>query len=233
MGSLFGGGEEQKPFVPKGFTSGGLRVDVSEEGITNVSRTGAMRDLLNRLKGASELQVRELGEVRSRLKPGFGALTQTAVQSIRNRRRQAIGNLRENLSRRRVLGSSFAQDVLTRGEAEFSEQEARLRAETTLKETELDLALIQEQAGVRRGFFNTLLAQSNFESNIGANVQTGVNSALDATARFEAQLAQDEAAGKGRALGTIIGAIIGAYFGRTPQATAAGAAVGGAAGEKL
>ncbi|MDH5325328.1 MAG: hypothetical protein OEZ68_02385 [Gammaproteobacteria bacterium] len=231
MASLFGSGDKPKPFVPKGFSSGGLNVTMNN-GSANVQRTQQLTDLLGSLKSASDLNVSELGSIRGQLKPGFGRLTETGVQSIRNRRRQAIGNIRENLSRRRVLGSSFAQDALSRGEAEFSQQEADFRAKTTLQELNIELALIDAQHKTRQSYYNTMLAQSNFESNIGANVQAGLNNALEAAQRFEAQLAAEEAKGKGQAVGMVVGTIIGAYFGGKEGAQL-GALAGAKAGGEL
>ena len=70
--------------------------------------------------------------------PGFGVRS----RAVENRRTAAIGNLRENLARRRLLGSSFGEDALARAEREFA-QEA---GEAALQEIQDNVALAQAEA---------------------------------------------------------------------------------------
>lgn len=98
-----------------------------------------MRDLIS---GSARL--------REEVRPGFGRLTDAAVKTIRNRRDEAVGNLRESLARRRVLGSSFAEDAQARVEAEFADLEERTRAQAIIEEIGLSRDLMATEAGLNQ-----------------------------------------------------------------------------------
>ena len=70
--------------------------------------------------------------------PGFGVRSRAVQRS----REAAIGNLRENLARRRLAGSSFAEDALARVQAEF----AAASGEAAFAEIQDNLTLISEEA---------------------------------------------------------------------------------------
>lgn len=68
--------------------------------------------------------------------PGFGRLSearranlQSRLSALRDTRRRTVGNVREQLARRRLGGSSFQQSQVAEAEAEFARQEDQLRAE--------------------------------------------------------------------------------------------------------
>lgn len=86
--------------------------------------------------------------LRSELRPGFGRLTRSRVEELRGLRGRAVGNLREELSRRRVLGSSFAAREIGALEAEFAQEEDRIRAESFLAELDATNQLIQQELGI-------------------------------------------------------------------------------------
>lgn len=66
---------------------------------------------------------------RENLAPGFNQARETALANIENERAIAAGDLREQLSRRRVAGSSFAADTLARTDAEFGRRKDQTEAE--------------------------------------------------------------------------------------------------------
>ena len=139
--SLFGGGggitqgAKAKPF--RGLiTTPGFRFG---EG-TLVRRPGT-ENLIGQTRRIGEILEERRGEIR----PGFGRLTAARVQAVQNRRGQAIGNLRESLSRRNILGASFAQDAITRTELEFAQEEEKVRAESFLEELQLEQQNLKQQ----------------------------------------------------------------------------------------
>ena len=78
-----------------------------------------------------------LGALQEEVRPGFGALSQAARESIRHASLKATGDLRQSLSRRGVLGSSFAGDAISRVERDFAAQESQAMAEAKIGEIEL------------------------------------------------------------------------------------------------
>ena len=185
----------------KGLTTPGI--SISEGGA--LTRSETLQQTLENLSSQFGLRGAELAGLRGQLKPGFGALTTAAVGSIRDRGRGAIGNLRENLARRRVLGSSFAQDALTRAEAELSKKEAEVRAQTTLQEIEANIGLIDQEFTARANEFNVLLQQGNFEATLGANFIYGVNALMQQNQQFQQQMEAERSASRDRNIGTAVG----------------------------
>ena len=122
--------------------------------------------------------------------------------------KRVIGNLRESLGRRRVLGSTFASREIASQESEFGRQEEVARAESFLQELGLTSQLIQEEFNSSIGAVRDILQQLNFETTIGANLATAASAQINAniTAQAEAQAAQ-QAAGE-----SFINNLIGAFF---------------------
>lgn len=90
----------------------------------------------------------EIGDLRGELRPGFGRLTRERIEGIRAQRGRAVGNLREELSRRRVLGSSFAAREVGALESEFARQEDLARAESFMQELQAQDQLIAQELGI-------------------------------------------------------------------------------------
>lgn len=113
------------------------------------------RDTLTGLRGeVSGLRpglARLRGDVRSlreEVRPGFGRLTRSRLAGLRDIRERTIGDLREELSKRRVAGSSFATSQVAGAEAEFAREEDRIRAESFLQEMDATNQLIQQELGI-------------------------------------------------------------------------------------
>ena len=209
---LFGGGGDsggsaQAPlqqFKPSGFNAGGLGASFGQDGTLSITptaeRLGAVRglqDVFGNLAG-------ELGGQRGLVAPGVSALRQQRLSEIENARASAVGNLRENLARRRVLGSSFGQDALSRAEAEFGGQRERVAAESFLQEFELTNQLINQQFGALRGQAQTGLDELNLQADIASKLSAGATGAMQKNAQALAELNAKEAAGKGKFFGDLI-----------------------------
>lgn len=150
-GALEAAGRAQFGKVAQGIQ--GLRGDAAtqraglqgiQSGLGDVrSRSGLLRQDVDALRG-------RLGgtfaELQGQVKPGFGGLTDARVKAIRDRADEAVGNLRESLSRRKVLGSSFASDALTRTELAFAQEEEGARAQSFVEEMGLSRQLAVDEA---------------------------------------------------------------------------------------
>lgn len=217
---LMGGkkGEARAPlanFQPTGISGGGLNTGFSDGNIT-IAPTAERLGLVKNLASQFGAQANELGALRDMVAPGYSALRASRLGEIENARTAAVGNLRENLARRRVLGSSFGQDALTRAESEFAGQRDRVAAESFLSELEATNNLINQQFAAHRGEFQTSLDELNLEADAALKLSSKATDALAKNAQVMSALNAQEAAGAGK------------FFGQTvqPFAKAAGDAAG-------
>lgn len=218
LGKLFGGkkGSAQAPlanFRPAGFSGGGLSAAAGNDGNINVTaspeRLGLVRDVADTYGQLSD----ELGGIRARVAPGVSDLRAVRMAEIENARTSAIGNLRDNLARRRILGSSFGQDALVRAENEFGLAKDKVAAETFMQELGLTTDLMREQFSAKRSQFQTGLDELNLEAQIATKLSGDANTQLGANARVLAQLNASEQAGAGKFFGQVFQPIMTAMKG--------------------
>src|SRR3990167_6624857 len=131
------------------------------------------------------------------------------LAGLEGSRSRAVGDLRENLSQRRVLGSSFAQDALTRANLEFQQEKDKVEAESFLQELELSHMIATEEFEARRGEFQTTIYELNLQADIATKLATAATSQLGANARLKAELDAKNAAGTGQFLGKLLGFALG------------------------
>lgn len=191
-------------FAPPGIDAGGLKTSFGSGGV-GVSSSRNRRGLVGNLASTFPEQAGEIAGLRGLVAPGVSALRSSRLGEIENARRRSVGNLRENLQRRRVLGSSFGQDAVVRAEKEFAQERERVAAESTLQELEMTHALIGEEFNARRGEFSTFLDEMNLQANLATQIATGATATLGSMAQLEARLAAQEAQSSG------------AFFGQTFQ----------------
>lgn len=219
------------PDLP-GVRGGGVNVNFRQKGaIFDVTPTAERREAVAGIRDVTSEAAGDIADLRGRVRPGFGELTQARVQAIRNRRRRSVGNLRENLARRRVLGSSFGQDAISRAESEFAQREAEARAKSFLQEFEATQNLLGREFELRRSGFQTLLDDLNFQSDLAARLAGAGGSSIAANARQQAELEAQRTGAQAGVLGTVGGAIGSVYGG--PIGGAVGSAIGTAAGGLL
>lgn len=211
LSSAFGGGGgsggQLSAFRPIGIKAGGLSVK-PKAGKIKANATPERERLVSSLASLFPEQAQEIAGLRARVTPGFGELTQSRLQEVESARQRAIGNLSENLQRRRVLGSSFAQDALARAESQFGREAQRARAQSFLEELDLTNQLIGQEYNARRGEFQTYLDELNLQADLATQLASGATSTLAANARLQAQLSAQAAAARGRFFGQeVIGPI--------------------------
>jgi len=169
------------------------------------ARSNLTQGLLDEIRAVGENAVSQFDNLLGRVRPGFGELTDARVTAVDRARQRSVSNLRGNLQRRRVLGSSFANDDLVRAEKEFAEQEALVRAQSFLEELDLTARLIDTRTNQALRAATAELDQGNFELGVTASVLTGVQSAMTSAAQAQAQLAAANASGLGEFLGFNLG----------------------------
>lgn len=192
INSVFGSKATQK-FKPVDINAGGL----VSTGAGTITPTAERLGVVKNISDAFGQQGGFLETLRQKVAPGFSDLRSSRLSEVENARMSAIGNLRENLQRRRVLGSSFGQDSVIRGEKEFAQQKDRIQAESFLQEIDMSQKLIQDEFQAKRGQFQTFLDELNLEAQVGTQLATGATAQLGANARLQAQLDVIQATGFG------------------------------------
>jgi len=209
IGKLFGksGAERRlRDFQPSNFRSPGLSGRFNKSTNTfSVSRGRGVDSALSSLRQGLEGRSAAFGELRDQVTPGFGRLTRSRVEAIRNARSRAVGNLREELGKRRVLGSSFAQREIAGVEAQFGQIEEQTRAESFLTELGVNADLIQQEFSGAIEAAQAFINQFNIESSLAAGMATNATNAINSNLQAQAQVAQARRDGIGELIGTIIG----------------------------
>lgn len=210
-----------KDYKPYGFTTGGLSGSL-QDGSFTITRSPELQAQLGGLQSALSQRALEFANLRKGMDRDtsgiIGALRETGVNAIRGRSRRAVGDLRENLARRRVAGSSFAADALTRAEAQFAQEEAQFGAEVGVKEFEMkqqmlakdiELLGIETEANVKS--FQAGLTQLNLESALAAQISTSLSSIAAENARAIADIYAQFYGARENKLGTGAGILAGLF----------------------
>lgn len=201
LNKAFGGGSSssspsQARVVPTGnfggltATSGGAANLTIAPKVNRATAVGRSANVLGR-------RADELAAVRAKFRPGFGALTSARLSEIENARSRSVGNLRENLARRRLAGSSFASDAIARADREFGQAAAEARATSLLQELDVTTQLIGQEFTARQAEAERAIQELDFQADVATRLLAGVSSALQSGANLEAQLAFDAAQGAG------------------------------------
>jgi len=196
-------------FQPAGFAGGGLTGEF-DKGANEfrLERGPERQSAIDDLVAGFRDRASEFRGLRERVRPGFGELTRTRVEAIRTAGARTVGNLREELTKRRVLGSSFAQREVTATESEFARQEESARAEAFIQELGLTAELIDEEFDATIAGLGTVLEQLNFETNIAAQLSVSASNQALTAAGASAQAASARRAGNAELFATIASAFI-------------------------
>ena len=220
----FGSGNDTSVKTPQVATrfptlsAGGLTATASDRNV-NVASSSGRKSLVSRTSKAFRNQARTLAGLRGRVAPGVSDLRASRLAAVGDARSRAIGNLRENLQRRRVLGSSFGQDALTRTEAEFGRERDRVESETFLQELELTTQLLDRETKARTNSFQTRLNELNLQADLAQGIGSQATTILNQTAQLQASLAlragqfnaksaQQSSAGAGQFFGQAIAPLL-------------------------
>jgi hypothetical protein len=179
-------GLDKNPFA--GFEAGGLRAGLDSSGRVTVGATSERMGALGALRALFPQQAGEIEALRAKVAPGMSELRSSRLAELESSRSRAIGNLRDNLQRRRVLGSSFAADTLANTEAEFAQQKDKVTAESFMTELEMTNQLLGQEFDLRRGEFQAALDAMNMEADLAAQLSSQVTDIMAASARYKAQV---------------------------------------------
>ncbi len=180
IGNIFGKSSGEKAlanFKPVSFSSPGLSGTFKDNRFT-LRRGDEASAALGDIRSLSQEQAGAFRGLRDRVKPGFGELTRTRIDAIRSAGKRTIGNLRQELTKRRVAGSSFAEREIASEEARFGQIEEQTRAESFLQELSLTGELIQKEFAAGLEGIATILKQLNLESTIAAQLSQSAGSQI-------------------------------------------------------
>lgn len=209
-------------FRPSGFTTSGLSATPISNGQFDVTTSPLRTQLLQKQSDSFGKQAQGFKDLLPKFEGGIGSLTNAALSSLENSRRRSIGNLRENLQRRRVLGSSFAQDALARANAEFGQKSAEVKAAGLLQEAEAKMKLLTQIHQTERNQSQVFIDNMNLEAELGTQITSGVTSALAQNAQFQSKAQLGALADRNaffrpliQSASTGIGNAVGNYFSGT------------------
>lgn len=211
MSFLFGGDTPQVQNTFANASGGGLttKFDNGYKTTADPTRTAAVSDLANTYSDLGN----ETAGLRAGVAPGFNDLLASQLGSINNSAHAAIGNLQQNLQSRRILGSSFGNDTLSRAQAEFSKQRADTTANNFLQSLQANNQLLQQEYQARTQAANTGLNELNLEAGTANGLIGSTNSIMAQNAQANAKLQADSQAGAGKFLGNLIGQFGGSSLG--------------------
>lgn len=222
-----GGGFDSAP-VPR-------TLDVTTPGHTLTTKNiapGAFRTELGRSGSAAQSAdasrfpriLGDLDALRATLAPGFSDLRDASRTAIDRSRNTAIGNLRQTLSQRRVLGSSFGEQALVSAEREFAEAQAATSAQSFLAELQANQQILQQETAQ----INTALNRELAELGIASGQNLALAELNTQVSTFNAEMKAKESAAGASGLGNLLGLGLGAAF--TPLGgTLAGGLLGSSA----
>lgn len=108
----------------------------------------------------------DVGALRETVTPGYSHLRDRRLEAVELARTKGMGDLRDSLARRRVAGSSFANDSISRAEAEYGKLRSDTEAQTFLEELDANMRLISQQQSLGTSAMQAL--QSRFQTELGA-----------------------------------------------------------------
>lgn len=188
------------------------------------------QEALGGFQSTNLARAQELRSFLPQLRPGFGALTEARVGAVQRARQARLSDLRGEAIRRRIAGSSFAQNLLTQAEAEFGAQEGEARAQSFLEELQATLSIIDQATQASIAAAQAAVNAQQFEATIGAQFATGAaqvqGQIAQTNATLAAQNAQANAAGFG-AFGAQLGTDIASLFAKGGPFAGTSAGTGG------
>ena len=177
---------------PSNLTGGGLGVGTTPQGI-NLTQSSGVQSAIGNLNAGLGSDMTAYNNALASVHPGFGQITQARRQAILSAQQKTVGDLQSQLQKRRLGGSSFANDSITNANADTSQQLAQADAQSFSDELAATQNLIQQRSAARTTDIANILSQSNFESSLGAGLLQSFTQAGSQTQSLMADLAKTNA----------------------------------------
>lgn len=244
-GGKSGGGNGTAPFT--NLNAGGLATYIDKNGKLAIASTSKRQGLIDSLANSNRNQaaytrgliptvssnyggaIDATNTMLSGLGAGYGDITKSRVGTIQNAAAKSESDLRSNLARRRVLGSSFANNDISNIQAEYAKQEADARAKSYLEELDATTKLIDNRLQYQKSQLADIQSLTNdafsyeraadstqlAELDAQLSVVTGLISSINNINQQNAQTAYNNSLAAGKAAGGLtagIGNSIGGFL---------------------
>lgn len=228
LSGIFGGNQVQAPHinsVTPSFNGGGLSGTGNANGNYTVTpdanRTAQVGDLSNTYSQLGD----QYGNLLKTVAPGYNDLLNSRLTQFNNNAASSIGTLNQNLQSRRVLGSSFGQDTITRAQNQIAQQRDAITSDNFLQSLNASNQLLGQQYDAYSKAFQNNLNELNLEAGIANQMSTNTANILNQNARTQAQL-QQQASQANAANNTNLASGFGSFLGKMIPGAASGAAGG-------
>lgn len=156
--------------TPVSFGGPGYGINIDNSGNIAMNRTPESQGVMDKLLGGLNTDEQAYSDLLTQIRPGFGRLTNARVGEIKNAATKAVGNLRDQLARRRVAGASFANDQVGSLQAEYDRMTEQAIAESMVEELKMTGDVIGARTQARNQTLAQAFDQTQFEGTIGANL---------------------------------------------------------------
>jgi hypothetical protein len=249
LGGLFGGGKKKSAGSTglNSFNAPGL-FSFSNSNGTGQFNSAIAPNYLGSLGNVNAETTAGYDSMSRFIRPGSGTLSNALADvynaqrnRLGNSRSEAISNLRDSLSRRRLGGSSFASDSLARADAEYRTQENELaaqqaadQAKVALQEYELTRQNFEARQQARNNYILDSVKMLQVDAQTAAQIVSGINQSMSQSTALNAELMKQAAEASGGNFGSSLGSLGGlkdafsslsGLFG--PSGTAGGVTPGG------
>lgn len=157
----------QNPIVSPGYTFAGGTLTPRDSSYADSNKT--LNQLYgNQLGALNAFSTQNLAPLSARLAPGYGQLTQSAVNDATSAGQKTYGNLRDQLAQRGILGASFADNQLSQQASQNQQDIDTARAQAFQQEMQATLGLNQQQADVLASQLANANAQASQVNQVAA-----------------------------------------------------------------
>lgn len=175
---------------PVSFAGPGYGIGIDSTGNINMSRTGETQGWMDRILGGYNTDEQAYGELLSQIEPGFGRLTNARKDELRRMQEKAVGNLRDNLARRRIAGSSFGEQLVGSLQSEYAALTDKAIAESMVEELKMTSDVIGARTQARTQTIAQALDHIQFETNVGNQLLQTTQAALQQNSMAQVELSK-------------------------------------------
>src|SRR6516165_10583243 len=115
----FGSSAPQIGYQPGGFRSPGISATRGAGGNYNIRESAALQQQIGSLQSTFGQQASDLAALRGTVAPGFSQFRQAGLSDIAGQGQANVSNLRDEMAKRRILGSSFANSQISQANADI------------------------------------------------------------------------------------------------------------------
>lgn len=153
-----------------------------------VSSSPERQKLIQGISGALNDQARGYAQLRDDFGVGISGLRESLLNRVDNNQRRTISDLKDNMARRKIAGSSFAADTLARAQNKFNQERSRIGEQIGLIELQAQADLIKQQYAATITAYNTGLQELNLQGDAAIKLATQGQAALSQLAQIQSDL---------------------------------------------